>query len=36
MTIQSSKTPIGLDGIPAAETALSHVDGEKGELVLPR
>ena len=34
MTIQSSKTPIGLDGIPAAETALSHVDGQKGELII--
>jgi citrate synthase len=28
------KGPIGLDGIPAAETALSHVDGEKGELII--
>lgn len=27
-------TKIGLDGIPAAETALSHVDGERGELVI--
>jgi len=34
MTIQSSKTPIGLDGVPAAETALSHVDGDKGELII--
>ena len=34
MTIQTGKTPIGLDGIPAAETALSHVDGEKGELII--
>jgi citrate synthase len=34
MTFQPSKTPIGLDGIPAAETALSHVDGEKGELII--
>ena len=34
MTLQSRKTPIGLDGIPAAETALSHVDGEKGELII--
>ncbi|MBI1329626.1 MAG: citrate synthase [Alphaproteobacteria bacterium] len=33
MTIQS-KTPIGLDGVAAAETALSHVDGEKGELII--
>jgi citrate synthase len=34
MTLQPSKSPIGLDGIPAAETALSHVDGIKGELVI--
>lgn len=34
MTLQSQKSPIGLDGVPAAETALSHVDGEKGELVV--
>lgn len=34
MTIQPRKTSIGLDGIPAAETALSHVDGEKGELII--
>lgn len=34
MTLQANKTPIGLDGIPAAETALSHVDGEKGELII--
>src|SRR5476651_998181 len=34
MTIQPSKAPIGLDGVPAAETALSHVDGEKGELII--
>ena len=34
MTIQLTKTPIGLDGVPAAETALSHVDGEKGELII--
>ncbi len=27
-------TPIGLDGIPAAETVLSHVDGERGELII--
>ncbi|HEY1709164.1 MAG TPA: citrate synthase/methylcitrate synthase [Rhizomicrobium sp.] len=33
MTVQS-KAPIGLDGVPAAETALSHVDGEKGELII--
>jgi citrate synthase len=29
-----SKSPIGLDGVPAAETALSHVDGLKGELII--
>ncbi|NOJ39808.1 citrate synthase/methylcitrate synthase [Bradyrhizobium australiense] len=34
MNMQISKTPIGLDGIPAAETALSHVDGEGGELII--
>src|SRR5580765_5515501 len=34
MNMQLSKTPIGLDGIPAAETALSHVDGERGELII--
>src|SRR5271156_3842977 len=34
MTIQPRKTPIGLEGVPAAETVLSHVDGEKGELVI--
>lgn len=34
MTIQPRKTPIGLDGVPAAETALSHVDGERGELII--
>jgi citrate synthase len=34
MNMQVSKTPIGLDGIPAAETALSHVDGERGELII--
>ena len=34
MTIQPRKTPIGLDGVPAAETVLSHVDGEKGELII--
>src|SRR3569832_786372 len=35
MTMQSvSKSPIGLDGLPAAETALSHVDGQKGELII--
>src|SRR6195256_4932422 len=34
MNIQLSKTPIGLDGGPAAETVLSHVDGERGELII--
>ncbi len=35
MTIQTpSKSPIGLDGVAAAETALSHVDGQKGELII--
>src|SRR4029077_17093179 len=35
MTMQNvSKSPIGLDGVPAAETALSHVDGQKGELII--
>jgi citrate synthase len=34
MNIPLGKTPIGLDGIPAAETALSHVDGERGELII--
>jgi citrate synthase len=34
VTIQPRKTPIGLDGVPAAETVLSHVDGEKGELII--
>src|SRR3984885_14412445 len=34
MTIQPTRTPIGLDGVAAAETALSHVDGEKGELII--
>ena len=33
MTIQSQSL-IGLDGVAAAETALSHVDGEKGELII--
>ena len=35
MNMQLSKTPIGLDGVPAAETVLSHVDGERGELIVP-
>ena len=34
MTSQSIKSAIGLDGVAAAETALSHVDGEKGELII--
>lgn len=34
VTIQSTKSPIGLDGVPAAETALSRVDGQKGELII--
>jgi citrate synthase len=34
MNLQLSKSPIGLDGIPAAETVLSHVDGVRGELII--
>jgi citrate synthase len=34
MNLQISKSPIGLDGIAAAETVLSHVDGERGELII--
>src|SRR6476619_316958 len=34
MNVQSTKSPIGLDGVPAAETVLSHVDGERGELII--
>jgi len=34
MNVQFTKSPIGLDGVPAAETVLSHVDGERGELVI--
>src|SRR5260221_1227565 len=34
MNMQLSKTPIGLDDVPAAETVLSHVDGERGELII--
>jgi citrate synthase len=34
MNLQLSKSPVGLDGIAAAETVLSHVDGERGELVI--
>ncbi len=29
-----TKSQIGLDGVPAAETVLSHVDGERGELII--
>ena len=29
-----TKSQIGLDGVPAAETVLSHVDGECGELII--
>jgi citrate synthase len=32
MTIHNN--PVGLDGIVAAATALSHVDGESGELII--
>lgn len=32
MTIHNN--PVGLDGVVAAATALSHVDGEKGELIV--
>ena len=34
MPDQLTKSTIGLDGVPAAETALSHVDGLKGELII--
>ena len=34
MNIQTPKSVTGLDGVQAAETALSHVDGAKGELVI--
>jgi citrate synthase len=34
MNIQFTKSQIGLDGVPAAETALSHVDGERGDLII--
>jgi citrate synthase len=30
----AAKTPLGLDGVQAAETVLSHVGGEKGELII--
>ncbi len=34
MNIHLTKSQIGLAGIPAAETVLSHVDGERGELII--
>jgi citrate synthase len=34
MNIQLTKSQSGLDGVPAAETVLSHVDGERGELII--
>src|SRR5215813_7156604 len=34
MNIHLTNSQIGLDGVPAAETALSHVDGERGELII--
>ncbi len=34
MNIHLTKSQIGLDGVPAAETELSHVDGERGELII--
>jgi citrate synthase len=34
MNIHPTKSQIGLDGVPAAETMLSHVDGERGELII--
>jgi citrate synthase len=34
VNIQFTKNPTGLDGVPAAETVLSHVDGEKGDLII--
>ena len=34
MTVQPTKSPIGLDGVAAAETSLSHVDGQKGDLII--
>ena len=33
MNIQRIKSQIGLDGVAAAATVLSHVDGAWGELV---
>ena len=34
MNMILTKSQIGLDGVPAAETVLSHVDGERGELII--
>ncbi len=34
MSVMEKTAAIGLDGVPAAVTALSHVDGARGELVI--
>ena len=34
MTGTAAKTPRGLDGVVAAQTRLSHVDGQAGELII--
>ncbi|MGY2850865.1 citrate synthase [Bradyrhizobium sp. USDA 4509] len=34
MNMHLTKSQIGLDGVPAAETVLSHVDGERGEMII--
>jgi citrate synthase len=34
MNIHLTSSQIGLEGVPAAETVLSHVDGERGELII--
>ena len=34
MNMHLTKSQIGLDGVPAAETVLSHVDGDRGELII--
>jgi citrate synthase len=34
MNVHLTKSQVGLDGIAAAETVLSHVDGEHGELII--
>lgn len=34
VSAQASAPAIGLDGVPAAVTALSHVDGARGELII--